>query len=81
VGRRPYSAKLQETVPLHNVLVEAVKQSGMTTTQLADAAHVNRVHLADVLNGWSYGSVAFWQKVLDAAGVEIGWRHKVASNA
>lgn len=75
---KPYSSKIQSTVPLHNVLVEAVKESGMTTTQLADEAGVNRVHLADVLNDFSYGSVSFWQKVLDAAGVEIGWRHKKA---
>lgn len=73
--RRPYSAKLEQT-PLHTTLTQAVRNCGLTVDDLSKKSGINRSHLYDVLNGWSYGSLGFWQKVLDAAEVEIGWRHK-----
>lgn len=75
MGRRNYSAMIND-VPLHKTLVEAVRSCGLTPTELAKEAGVNRNHLHDLLAGRTQGSTLLWQRLLDAGDVEIGWRHK-----
>lgn len=58
------------------MFIDAVRSSKKTPTEIARDAGISRQAVSEMLNGRVRGSIMSWAKVLDAAGVEIGWRLK-----
>lgn len=63
---------------LHSILAKAVKKSlvetEMTQKSLAAKVGISEKHLSLMLNGKATGSLEVWDSLLNASGVQIGWK-------
>lgn len=66
------------TTTLQQIFATAVRasleESGRTQKSLATELGISHKHLSVILNGSSHGSLVLWNRLLLAAGVQIGWK-------
>lgn len=62
--------------PLHRTLSEAVRSSTLSYQQMSIATGLKRATISEMINGRVRGSLESWQKLLDVANVQIGWKNE-----
>ena len=70
------ASRFPEPTPIQKTLTDAVRSAYLTHTELARRSGIGRPYVSEVLNGRVRGSMTTWQKLLDAADVEIGWKRR-----
>lgn len=63
-----------EQTALQKMMLEAVRSTKIPHTELSRRTGIGRPYVSEVLNGRVRGTLTTWQKLLDAADIEIGWR-------
>lgn len=58
---------LQEA--LSTLLTDELRRKGVTRTQLADRAGIDKMHLSRMLTGKVAGSLVAWDRLFDALGI------------
>lgn len=66
---------------LKTALLTALDVRGIRRRRLAQAAGLSPGTVSNLLHGHTHGSIEAWSALLDAAGVEIGWRLKPLTDA
>lgn len=63
-----------ETSPLRLMFRQAVMSSGLSWRELARRSGLHRATVGYLMNGTREGTIDTWEILLEAAGVQIGYR-------
>lgn len=56
---------------LQRWLIERVRESGMTQTEIAARVGITQKHMSYLMNGKNEGSLTTWQRIFDVIGVSL----------
>lgn len=56
---------------LQRWLIERVRESGMTQTEIAARVGITQKHMSYLMNGKNEGSLTMWQRIFDVIGVRL----------
>lgn len=59
---------------LRTLMLTAVSDSGLSHTEIARRAGLDRTTVSSVMSGRRAGTIDTWDLILTAAGVELGYR-------
>lgn len=60
--------------PLTKMMAQAIRDTGFSNRELARLSGLNRQTISNLVNGRRDGSVQSWNDILQAAGIELGYR-------
>lgn len=81
VRKSPEPTRLPiEHSPLRQMFVKALLETGLSNRQIARRAGVHHSAVSHLINGSREGRIETWELLLQAAGVELGYRHTKDGN-
>ena len=73
----PYSTKPAIPCMLRKVLQQAIIDTGLSYVEIAKRSGIHRSTLSAYMNDKRNGNIECWSDILEACGIEIGYRINV----